>query len=210
MSEASIKMFVWILIALWASSGLLMWFNIKVNNTSRNIYLSDKTIVRPSEIVGNLPEAEQHPILIIEHYQDRGMSPAIWSYLKENMQEIFKNFINPIDPSGKVLSPLSDIVPTEHNSVFYYLKYPLLWKNTEMNKLLQENKIKILVNNLADDNFFPYRIYYLPAKYLIPYDATLGIDKTKYANDTAKLYKELINALDVTCRLPHTWDMMCN
>lgn len=200
MWSSSIKMFAFILIAMVAATGLLMQFNAKLNQKSKDLYLYDGAILKPNETIMNISTKEEHPLIVIEPHNPAN---TLWKqYITpEYLQNIFQRLAS-YTPDGKIYSPQSDAQANANNNIYFVLKQKAFVSWSVLKQYLDNGVGKILENNAQGG----FTMYYFPMKYIIPTWTPNEQEVKKFS----RTYRELVWALEQTCRMPREWQLYCN
>lgn len=200
MWSSSIKMFAFVLIAMVAATGLLMQFNAKLNQKSKDLYLYDGAILKPNETIMNTSTKEEHPLIVIEPHNP---SDTLWKqYITpEYLQNIFQRLAG-YTADGKIYSPQSDAQANANKNIYFILKQKAFVSWSVLKQYLDNGVGKILENNIQGG----FTMYYFPMKYVIP-TWTPNEQEVKKASRT---YRELVWTLEQTCRMPREWQLYCN
>lgn len=200
MWSSSIKMFAFVLIAMVAATGLLMQFNAKLNQKSKDLYLYDGAILKPNETIMNTSTKEEHPLIVIEPHNP---SDTLWKqYITpEYLQNIFQRLAG-YTADGKIYSPQSDTQANANKNIYFILKQKAFVSWSVLKQYLDNGVGKILENNIQGG----FTMYYFPMKYIIP-TWTPNEQEVKKAS---RIYRELVWALEQTCRMPREWQLYCN
>lgn len=200
MWSSSIKMFAFVLIAMVAATGLLMQFNAKLNQKSKDLYLYDGAILKPNETIMNTSTKEEHPLIVIEPHNP---VDTLWKqYITpEYLQNIFQRLAG-YTADGKIYSPQSDAQANANKNIYFILKQKAFVSWSVLKQYLDNGVGKILENNVQAG----FTMYYFPMKYIIP-TWTPNEQEVKKASRT---YRELVWALEQTCRMPREWQLYCN
>lgn len=200
MWSSSIKMFAFVLIAMVAATGLLMQFNAKLNQKSKDLYLYDGAILKPNETIMNTTTKEEHPLIVIEPHNP---SDTLWKqYITpEYLQNIFQRLAG-YTADGKIYSPQSDAQANANKNIYFVLKQKAFVSWSVLKQYLDNGVGKILENNIQGG----FTMYYFPMKYIIP-TWTPNEQEVKKAS---RAYRELVWALEQTCRMPREWQLYCN
>ena len=200
MWSSSIKMFAFILIAMVAATWLLMQFNAKLNQKSKDLYLYDGAILKPNETIMNTSTKEEHPLIVIEPHNP---TDTLWKQYvtPEYLQNIFQRLAS-YTPDGKIYAPQSDAQANANNNIYFVLKQKAFVSWSVLKEYLDNGVGKILENNVQGG----FTMYYFPMKYIIP-TWTPNEQEVKKASRT---YRELVWALEQTCRMPREWQLYCN
>lgn len=200
MWSSSIKMFAFVLIAMVAATGLLMQFNAKLNQKSKDLYLYDGAILKPNETIMNTPTKEEHPLIVIEPHNP---TDTLWkqNITPEYIQSTFQKLSN-YTSDGKIYAPQSDAKANANENIYFILKQKAFVSWSVLKQYLDNWVGKILENNVQAG----FTMYYFPMKYVIP-TWTPNEQEVKKASRT---YRELVWALEQTCRMPREWQLYCN
>lgn len=200
MWTSSIKMFLFVAIAMVAATGLLMRFNTKINQKSRNLYLYDWGTVKPNEVVMNTSTQEEHPMILIEPHNPKNI---IWkqNITAEYLQSLIK-WLLIFTPEGNIFSPQSETKVDVYKNIYFVLKQKVFIPGSTMKQYLDNWVGKILENNVNQW----FTVYYFPIKYVIPNWNSTEQD----IKQASKLYNEIVSSIDQTCRMSKEWQLYCN
>lgn len=200
MWSSSIKMFAFVLIAMVAATGLLMQFNAKLNQKSKDLYLYDGAILKPNETIMNTSTKEEHPLIVIEPHNP---SDTLWKqYITPEYLQNISQRLAGYTADGKIYSPQSDAQANANKNIYFILKQKAFVSWSVLKQYLDNGVGKILENNIQGG----FTMYYFPMKYIIP-TWTTNEQEVKKASRT---YRELVWALEQTCRMPREWQLYCN
>ena len=200
MWTSSIKMFLFVAIAMVAATGLLMRFNTKINQKSRNLYLYDWGTIKPNEVVMNTSTQEEHPMILIEPHNPKNI---IWkqNITAEYLQSLIK-WLLIFTPEGNIFSPQSETKVDVYKNIYFVLKQKVFTPGSTMKQYLDNWVGKILENNVNQW----FTVYYFPIKYVIPNWNSTEQD----IKQASKLYNEIVSSIDQTCRMSKEWQLYCN
>lgn len=194
-----LKLFLFVIIAMVASTGLLIQFNAKINNKSKDLYLYDWAVIKANETIMNTSIKEEHPIILIEPHNPDNSN---WeqNITPEYLQETFRKLLN-YTPDWKIYMPQSETKANENKNIYFILKKKVFVSGSTLKEYLDNGIGKILDNNTQ----MWFTMYYFPIKYVIPN----GTPTEQEIKKAWIIYNEIVNALEQTCRMPREWQLYC-